>query len=111
MNTHTKPDNQTHPELQPSNRILKLALDAHLHNYVVAMQYNGSSPKPLQRFTPKDFPTWVGKKAGGCGAQARTVHSETPTFTATSGCERLASMRFRRRQLLAFAYLEVYFVN
>jgi hypothetical protein len=49
--------------------------------------------------------------AGGCGAQARTVRSETPTFTATSGCERLASMRFRRRQFLAFAYLEVYFIN
>lgn len=49
--------------------------------------------------------------AGGCGAQARTVRSEPPTFTATSGCERLASMRFRRRQLLAFACLQVYFVN
>lgn len=43
---------------------LKLALDVHLQSYVVAMQYDGSSPKPPQRFSPKDFLTWVGKKVG-----------------------------------------------
>jgi hypothetical protein len=41
--------------------VLKLALDVHLLQHVVAMQYNGS-PKPLQRFTPKDFLAWVQKQ-------------------------------------------------
>ena len=42
--------------------VLKLALDVHLLQHVVAMQYDGSSPKPPQRFTPKDFRVWVEKQ-------------------------------------------------
>ena len=42
--------------------MLKLALDVHLLQHVVAMQYDGSSPKPPQRFTPKDFLAWVEKQ-------------------------------------------------
>jgi hypothetical protein len=54
-------------QTQPVNhltqpRALKLALDVHLHRHVVAMQYDGSSPKPPQRFTPKDFLKWVQKQ-------------------------------------------------
>ena len=47
---------------QPQPRTLKLALDVHLLQHIVAMQYDGSSPKPPQRFTPKDFLAWVQKQ-------------------------------------------------
>jgi len=47
---------------QPQVRVLKLALDVHLLEHVVAMQYDGSAPKPPQRFKPKDFPAWVQKQ-------------------------------------------------
>ena len=56
----TQPVIHSHP--QPELRTLKLALDVHLLQHVVAMQYDGSSPKPPQRFTPKDFPVWVQKQ-------------------------------------------------
>ena len=52
-----------HPASQPAPaRVLKLALDVHLQEHVVAMQYDGSAPKPPQRFKPKDFPAWVAKQ-------------------------------------------------
>jgi transposase len=43
-------------------RTLKLALDVHLLQHVVAMQYDGSSPKPPQRFTPQGLLAWVQKQ-------------------------------------------------
>jgi transposase len=49
---------------QPVNhqpRTLKLALDVHLLQHVVAIQYEGSSPKPPQRFTPQGLLAWVQK--------------------------------------------------
>jgi transposase len=52
----------------PTNRntqlkpLLKIAIDVHLQSYVMAMQIDGSSPKPPQRFTPVDFLKWVEKK-------------------------------------------------
>ena len=55
-----QPVNQ--PATQPQVRTLKLALDVHLLQHVVAMQYDGSSPKPPQRFRPKDFLKWVEKQ-------------------------------------------------
>ena len=55
----TQPVN--HPT-QVQTRTLKLALDVHLSQHVVAMQYDGSAPKPPQRFTPKDFLKWVEKQ-------------------------------------------------
>lgn len=45
-----------------SRGVLKLALDVHLLEHVVAMQYDGSSPKPPQRFRPKDLLSWVQKQ-------------------------------------------------
>ena len=48
--------------LRGQSRVLKLALDVHLLEHVVAMQYDGSSPKPPQRFRPKDLLTWVQKQ-------------------------------------------------
>jgi len=56
-----QPVNHTSP---PPPRVLKLALDVHLLQHVVAMQFDGSSPKPPQRFTPKEFLAWVQKQIG-----------------------------------------------
>ena len=56
----TQPVNHLQP--QPQVRTLKLALDVHLAQHVVAMQYDGEFPKPPQRFTPKDFLKWVEKQ-------------------------------------------------
>ncbi len=47
---------------QTPTRTLKLALDVHLKAHVVAMQYDGQTPKPPQRFFPKDFLKWVEKQ-------------------------------------------------
>ena len=55
----TQPVNHLPPQPQP--RTLKLALDVHLVQHVVAMQYDGEFPKPPQRFYPKDLLTWVEK--------------------------------------------------
>ena len=58
-----QPVTPLNPPTQPASaRVLKLALDVHLLQHVVAMQHDGSSPKPPQRFTPKDFPAWVAKQ-------------------------------------------------
>jgi transposase len=58
-----QPATHLNPQPQPAPaRVLKLALDVHLQEHVVAMQYDGSAPKPPQRFKPKDFPAWVEKQ-------------------------------------------------
>lgn len=48
--------------LNAQPRVLKLALDVHLLEHVVAMQYDGSSPKPPQRFRPTTLLSWVEKQ-------------------------------------------------
>jgi transposase len=53
--------------VQPVNhptqtRTLKLALDVHLKQHVVAMQFDGQAPKPPQRFTPPGLLVWVQKQ-------------------------------------------------
>ena len=59
----TQPVTHLNPQPAPApKRVLKLALDVHLQEHVVAMQYDGSSPKPPQRFRSKDFPAWVEKQ-------------------------------------------------
>ena len=47
---------------QTQTRTLKLALDVHLLQHVVAMQYDSQAPKPPQRFCPKDLLKWVEKQ-------------------------------------------------
>jgi transposase len=42
--------------------LLKIALDVHLAWHVVAVQEDGSSPKPPQRFKPADFLNWIEQK-------------------------------------------------
>jgi transposase len=57
-----QPVNHTQPQPQAALRTLKVALDVHLTQYTVAMQYDGSTPKPTQRFSPKNFLIWVEKQ-------------------------------------------------
>jgi transposase len=54
----TQPVN--HPATQP--RLLKVSLDAHLAWHVAAYQYEGSSPKPPQRFSPAGLLAWIKKQ-------------------------------------------------
>jgi transposase len=67
MNTHNNVSTPAVAATQPVNHLtqprrLKLALDVHLRQHVVAMQYDGSSPKPPQRFTPQGLLAWVQKQ-------------------------------------------------
>ena len=66
MNTHNPAlDNQTHPTPQSpiqGKPVLKVALDVHLAWHVAAIQYDGSSPKPPQRFTPAALLAWAKKQ-------------------------------------------------
>jgi transposase len=47
---------------RPQTRLLKLAVDVHLLQHVVAMQYDGQAPKPSQRFHPKELLKWLEKQ-------------------------------------------------
>jgi hypothetical protein len=42
--------------------VIKLGLDIHATQYVVARQIDDSSPQSPQRFTPEEFLTWVKKQ-------------------------------------------------
>ena len=46
----------------PRQPLLKVAIDAHLAWHVIALQEEGSSPKPPQRFKPADFLKWIEQK-------------------------------------------------
>ena len=49
--------------VQPVNHpLLKIALDVHLAAHVIAVQEDGCSPKPPQRFKPADFLKWIEQK-------------------------------------------------
>jgi len=50
---------QVPSELKP---LLKVAIDVHLALYVVALQEEGTHPKPPQRFKPADFLAWIDKQ-------------------------------------------------
>ena len=53
----TQPVNNT-----PIKPLLKIAIDAHLAWHVIALQEEGSSPKPPQRFRPVDLLQWIEQK-------------------------------------------------
>src|SRR5690348_16703771 len=60
MHNETKQyTNQSNSQSQP---LLKIAIDAHLAWHVIAMQEEGSSPKPPQRFKPADLLKWIEQK-------------------------------------------------
>jgi len=50
------------PVNHPQPPLLKIALDVHLAWHVAAVQEEGSSPKPPQRFKPADFLKWISQK-------------------------------------------------
>jgi transposase len=71
MSAHMKHNNHvstpavaaTQSVIQPlRSRTLKLALDVHLLQHVVAMQYDGEFPKPPQRLSPQGLLAWVQKQ-------------------------------------------------
>jgi transposase len=45
-----------------SKLVLKIGIDAHAVQYVIATQIDGSAPKPSQRFDQAGLLRWVGKK-------------------------------------------------
>jgi len=61
MNTNTPTPTQAPRNLQ-SKPLLKVALDVHLAWHVAAFQYDGSSPKPPQRFSPAGLIQWIQKQ-------------------------------------------------
>lgn len=46
----------------PDKPLLKIALDVHLAWHIIALQEEGGSLKPPQRFRPSDFLKWVEQK-------------------------------------------------
>jgi transposase len=63
MNNHNAVSTPAVAVVQPINQpLLKIALDVHLAWYVIALQEEGSSPKPPQRFKPADFLKWIEQK-------------------------------------------------
>ena len=56
-------------------RVLKLGLDVYLLQHVVAIQYDGSRPKPPQRLTPKDFLAWANKTIKGADVNGAKIDS------------------------------------
>jgi transposase len=58
MNNKPSQDYAPQPQVQPQP-LLKVALDVHLQSYVVALQEEGSHPKPPQRFRPAAFLHWI----------------------------------------------------
>jgi transposase len=51
--------NKSTPQIKP---ILKVAIDAHVIQFVIATQIDGSSPKPPQRFDRPGLLRWIRKK-------------------------------------------------
>jgi len=45
------------------HRLIKLGVDVHLREYVVARQIDGLAPQSAQRFTPETFVAWAAKQA------------------------------------------------
>ena len=80
-----QPVNHTQPQPQPATRTLKVALDVHLTQYTVAMQYDGSTPKPTQRFTPKNFLAWVEKQIAQGWRGSSPVTKPAPSATCCIG--------------------------
>lgn len=48
----TAPAPSSAPQGVKPHRLIKLGVDVHLREYVVARQIDGAAPQPAQRFTP-----------------------------------------------------------
>ncbi len=60
----------TAPQGSKPHRLIKLGVDVHLREYVVARQIDGTAPQPAQRFSPEGFVAWAAKQV----QQADVVH-------------------------------------
>jgi len=56
---HNETTTTPNPASTQPKPLLKVALDVHLQWHVVALQVDGSSPKPPRRFKPVDFLKWI----------------------------------------------------
>ncbi|HZL44848.1 MAG TPA: hypothetical protein VFC28_01360 [Opitutaceae bacterium] len=50
------------PQGVKPQRLIKLGVDLHWHQYVVVRQIDGTSPQPPQRFAPEAFVAWAAKQ-------------------------------------------------
>ncbi|MGH7979396.1 MAG: hypothetical protein ACREE6_08470 [Limisphaerales bacterium] len=74
---HNKTTTTTNPTNNQSQPLLKIAMDVHLAWYVIALQEEGSSPKPPQRFKPADFLIWIKSKVA-VGYRVTTCYEAGP---------------------------------
>ncbi len=58
---------ETRPEFNGGKAVIKLGIDVHQGEYVVAAQVEGSNPKPAQRFSKAAFLLWAEKQRRGAG--------------------------------------------
>ncbi len=72
MNSDKTPCPVSSPGLQglKPHRLIKLGVDVHLSEYVVARQIDGLAPQSAQKFSPEAFVTWAAKQV----QQADVVH-------------------------------------
>jgi transposase len=59
---NTQKSNTPDPNRPQPKPLLKIALDVHLSWHVMAVQEEGTNPKPPQRFKPADFLKWIQQK-------------------------------------------------
>ena len=62
MHTNNKNKHYTSQLQTQSQPLLKIAIDVHLAFYVVAVQAEGTHPKPPQRLRPAEFLRWIDKQ-------------------------------------------------
>jgi hypothetical protein len=78
MTIHNSSTTPAVAHTQPVNPpLLKIALDVHLAWHVVALQEDGSSPKPPRRFKPADFLKWIEQKVAA-GHRVITCYEAGP---------------------------------
>jgi transposase len=64
------PASSSAPQGVKAHRLIKLGVDVHLREYVVARQIDGLAPQSAQKFSPEAFVAWAAKQA----QQADVVH-------------------------------------
>ena len=67
---NSPPASPVAPQGVKPHRLIKLGVDVHLREYVVARQIDGTAPQSAQSFSPEAFLAWAAKQA----QQADVVH-------------------------------------
>jgi transposase len=60
---NSSPASSTAPQGVKPHRLIKLGVDVHLREYVVARQIDGTAPQSAQCFSPEAFVAWAAKQA------------------------------------------------